>query len=456
MSMKRRSVATSLVVLLVALSQTAATWQTQADPIRVLSSEVENDYPDSLTFNLIAEADTNIVGVDLFYWTLGGESPTWERLEITPATHVEVTYTWDTSRITVAPSTQVFFYWELEDSAGNTLTTDEQSVYYDDLRFPWNNLSDEELVVRWYAGDQDFGELIYQTAREALDRMKVTAGRGLEFPVFVLLYATEADFQSWHFYVHDWVGGQAFTSLGITTQILGPGSSRAWIESVIPHEIAHLFFYQAIHTELESWPAWLDEGLAQYYEIGDTSNALARAAQAAREGEAIPLRMLSGGFGIDPVQVRLSYDESLSAVMYLLETWGDEGLQAMMEALRWGRGIDQAMIEGLGLTFEEFEASWLTWMGSPATPQPSPTAWPTFSMIIPPTRTPHPPTTPVASEETTDGSPEPDAPTESPLSTPSPTAEGGGEGSKLPFCGGLFGALALPLAPWLVRRRRQG
>jgi len=45
--------------------------------------------------------------------------------------------------------------------------------------------------------------------------MEAQSGEGLAFPVFVLLYADEADFRSWH-------------------------------SDVFPHEIAHLFFYQAL------------------------------------------------------------------------------------------------------------------------------------------------------------------------------------------------------------------
>jgi hypothetical protein len=356
-----------------------------SDPIEILSIDVENNYPDAITFNLLARAETPIKRVAFFHWLQGQESRELERIAFTPGMEILASYTWDTARITVAPSSPVYFYWELEDEAGNQVVSEEQLVYYDDLRFAWNEINDGELVVRWYEGDQDFGGLIFSTARESLDRMKAVTGKELDFPIFILLYANKADFNSWHFYVEDWVGGQAFTPLGITAQILNPRHDLSWVNAVIPHEIAHLFFYQQVNTNLASWPAWIDEGFAQYFEFNNKNPALMRVEDAARKDALTPLRYLSGSFGHDPDEVRLAYDESLSVVVFLLETWGDSGLQALIEEIRAGATISGALNGAYGVTFEEFEALWLRWLGVPATPRPSPTIVPTFGVIGLPT-----------------------------------------------------------------------
>jgi hypothetical protein len=359
-----------------------------SDPIEIISIDVENNYPDAITFNLLARAQSPIKRVAFFHWLQGQESRDFNRVSFTPGTEILATYTWDTARITVAPSSPIYFVWELEDEAGNVTVTVEQLVYYDDLRFAWNEINDGELVVRWYEGDQDFGGLIFSTAREALDGMKAATGMELDIPIFVLLYANKEDFNSWHFYVEDWVGGQAFTPLGLTTQILNSRADISWINGVIPHEIAHLFFYQQIYTNLASWPAWMDEGFAQYFEFNNKNPALMRVERAAGEGALTPLAYLSGSFGHNPNEVRLAYDESLSAVVFLLETWGEEGLHALIEELRAGATISAALNGAFGVTFEEFEALWLRWLGVPATPRPSPTVFPTFGVFGLPTSTP--------------------------------------------------------------------
>jgi hypothetical protein len=437
-----------VLILTTSLPLVAARQFQESGPIRLLSSYADNNFPDSLTFNISAEADSPITSVSLYYYTLGDISATRQPVEITPGTHVSGAYTWDTSRITVPPSAPVFFYWEVDDEAGNELTTEEQLFPYDDLRFPWNEVSDDEIVVRWYEGDQDFGNFVYQTARRALDQMKAQSGSGLDFPIYILLYANHDDFSSWHFYVDEWVGGQAFTPMGITTQIIGSNASRSWIEDVIPHEIAHLFLYQATDTGMGDWPTWVNEGLAMYYEFGANEDYLALAADAARRGTFLPLGSLSGGFGRDPDQVHLAYGESFSAVLFLLETWGDEALQSLIGSFRLGTGQREALELATGVTWEEFTAQWFMWMGVPATPAAPPT--PTQGLVFPTTPSGWPTVTPFSRTPTPVASltPEP-----APVS-PTATQEDQG-GFKLPVCGGLIGVLMLPGLSLVARRRRR-
>jgi hypothetical protein len=399
------------------------------EPIRVLETAAQNDYPNGLTFTLHAEADRPLAQIEVYYRTQGSGSTTRQPVAFEPGQEVLALYTWDTSRITVAPSTPVIVYWKLADEDGNRLTTPEQTVYYDDLRYEWREIRDPKLIVRWYEGDEAFGRFVYQTAQAALRQMETSSGQELALPVFVLLYANDEDFGSWHSYVDRWVGGQAFPPLGVTAEIVPPNADRAWIEDVLPHEIAHLFFYQALRGGMSSWPAWLDEGLAQYYEFGSPDAALDRAARAARQGALLPLSSLSGGFGRDPEQVRLSYDQSLSAVTYLLETWGDAGLQGLLDVFRQGKSPRVAVQEALGITWEQFEAGWITWMGVPTTPAapPTPTAtlvWPTAPSGWP---TPTRKATVSATRKATASATPRAAPsaTRSPASTPQPTPSPG-------------------------------
>lgn len=421
----------------------------ETPPIRVISIDLENNYPDGLTFLISAEADSPITNITLYYKDQGDISTTRQPVEFESGIEVVTSFTWDTSRITVAPSSPVFFYWALEDEQGNRLTTPEELVYYDDLRFPWIEISDPDLIVRWYDGTNAFGQFIYDAARRSLTRMEEQTGEQLDFPIFVLVYANKEDFASWHFFVDDWVGGQAFTPLGVTAEIISPYSSPDWVLAVVPHEIAHLFFYQVMDTPLASWPAWLDEGLAQYYEATDPLPALERVESAARGGTMLPLISLTGGFGRDPEQVRLSYDESLSVVIFILETWGDSGLQSLIEVFRTGKNPRPAIETALGLTWEEFEAAWITWMGIPATPKPSPVPTATFVYPTAPSGWPTPTKLIKVTATESPGSTSPDL-----SSTPEPSTVSDKGGISKLLCGGsTLGALLLPALVWMARRR---
>jgi hypothetical protein len=299
-----------VAVLLVGLAKPCTSIAQESQPIRVLAADTENHFPDSLVFHLEVEANHPLTDIHLYFRSRGDPVVVNHPIEFEPDTKVAVSYTWSTSRMTVAPSTPVLYYWKLKDQAGNRFATPERTVYYDDLRFNWQELSDDELIVRWYEGDDEFGSSIYETARRALSRMKEQSGGELEYPVLVLLYANKTDFSAWTYYMPEWTGGLAFGPLGITAQIVPPNAATSRVQRVIPHEIAHLFFYQAVHGPWTFWPKWLSEGLARYYEFGTPDAALGRVASAARRGDLIPLEHLETGFSRDPGEARQAYDES--------------------------------------------------------------------------------------------------------------------------------------------------
>jgi hypothetical protein len=131
--------------------------------------------------------------------------------------------------------------------------------------------------------------------------------------------------------------------------------------------------------------------------------------------------MLSGTFTGEDDEIYLMYAESLSAVTFLLEQWGEDGMGRLLSAYKAGHNTDEALIEALGLDFEEFQLAWWQWLGGvpdmyptraptrePATPEP------VWTLASPPTAIPV--ETPIA----TPGSGTPD-PVAAPASTPTAT-----------------------------------
>jgi hypothetical protein len=362
----------AVLVLYILFSFTPALAQ-EGGEIQVLETQIENNFPNGLTFKISLQSQNPITGIKLYFKSQGDLSTQSHPVEFETGSEVDVSYTWDTSNFTVAPSTPITYYWKVTDELGNSLITEEQLIYYDDIHFDWQEIRSDEIIIRWYEGDASFGKGIFDAANRALSQMKSETDRELDFPVIILLYANEEDFTSWQYYTHQWVGGLAFPSLGITAQIIPSSSPSFWIENVIPHEIAHLFFYQIINADIYFWPRWLDEGFAQYYEFTSNDAALERVIQAAHDRELLPLVLISGDFGNNPERAYLAYDQSYAVVVYMLETWGQEGLQKLVANFREGQGYREAIEGAYDLTYEEFEASWITWLGVPTTPAPPPT-----------------------------------------------------------------------------------
>src|SRR5688572_18812283 len=101
----------------------------------------------------------------------------------------------DWLRRLIVPFAEVRYVWEVTDAAGNTLTTEEAGVFYNDIRFQWKSASDGNLTLHYYVGDEADARAMLNAGREAIDRMSALLGTRLDFPVKVLEYASARDLE---------------------------------------------------------------------------------------------------------------------------------------------------------------------------------------------------------------------------------------------------------------------
>lgn len=102
----------------------------------------------------------------------------------------------------------------------------------------------------------------------------------------------------------------------------------------------------------------MNEGLAVYWQQTGRDRFYSYALELAREGNIPPLRTLNGEFAYDSEGALNSYALSLSVVIYILDTFGDEGMANLLDVFRQGVTYDEAVEQGLGVTFEELDAGW--------------------------------------------------------------------------------------------------
>ncbi len=371
-------------------------------PIFFEGATIENDYPESLTFNIVAKSnDGEIVSATLFYATRDEISTTRQVVEVDPASRVELSFTWDTSDLTTPPSAPIVYHWEVVDSSGNRASSQEELVFYDDVRYEWNVLEDENIAVWWHDRPISFGGQVFEIAQEAFVRQQEMFRVDPEYQMRIIVYNDFDEFAEWHSYVSEFTGGQAFPTIGVTTQIVSAYNSiERWLNDVIPHEISHLYFYQATKHPLVDPPAWLNEGIAQLNEFSRDSDAIDFAQRAIAGGDLLPLWSLSGSFGYQEADVRLAYAESLSAAAFINERYGNDGISKLLAAYKSGISEDEALVAGLGVTLIELQREWLAWMGVDPDMYPTPTAiatvaWPTPPTYTTPTRNPTKTATPV-------------------------------------------------------------
>jgi tetratricopeptide (TPR) repeat protein len=131
----------------------------------------------------------------------------------------------------------------------------------------------------------------------------------------------------------EWSGGQYDGRIRIP--VAGAQKDPELFESVLTHELTHAIVAGIAPTGV---PAWLNEGLAQYFDGSDPREAAQRMRSL---GMSVPLKYLERGFGrLNAHQAQAAYDESLLAVSVMMDR----------PAFGWIRLLHRL---GDGETFEE-------------------------------------------------------------------------------------------------------
>jgi tetratricopeptide (TPR) repeat protein len=145
-----------------------------------------------------------------------------------------------------------------------------------------------------------------------------------------------------------WSGGQYDGRIRIPAA--GAAQHPELFDRVLVHELSH-----AVVAGIARRPvaAWLDEGLAQYFEGADAAAARQRLRAA---GARLPLRDLERGWGrFGPEAARIAYDESLLAVGVMLDRPGF-GWIRLLHRLGEGERFDEAIVN-FGFSYDDFEAA---------------------------------------------------------------------------------------------------
>jgi len=165
-------------------------------------------------------------------------------------------------------------------------------------------------------------------------------------PINVILYS-ERQF-------HDITGAPEWSAGGFDGQIRlpvrGATQNLAEFDRVLTHELTHAMLKSIASRNL---PAWLNEGLAMYFEGRDTAVSERRLAAARLF---VPLAVLQTSFArLNTAQAVIAYEESAFATRALLDRIGPAGVGQLLQDLGAGQTMDQA-IERFGITFSAFES----------------------------------------------------------------------------------------------------
>ncbi len=173
-------------------------------------------------------------------------------------------------------------------------------------------------------------------------------------------------------------------------KILTYKEAKGFLESLLPHEIAHLLFRDFIGFKSKV-PLWLDEGVAQWAQEKDRKMIMALMKRAFDKGTVLSLRDMmkldiSRVKNSDSIHVRyalqkeptimflsgdnlvkLFYLQSASLVGFLIEKYGNSRFTEFCRNLKEGQELDSALRRAypkLINNLEELQEVWFSYMQS--------------------------------------------------------------------------------------------
>ncbi len=335
------------------------------DGIVVIDMDVDINFPNQAVFTIEAESYVDIVDVRLYYQVdrmnyAEVVSEGWA--DFTPANVVEANWVWDMRNSSLPPGAEVIYWWMVEDAGGNRFETSPEIMHFDDERYSWHSLNSTmplggELSLFWYAGDSTFAQELMDACEEGLTRSTQDIGTYPEEPIEIYIYASTVDLKGAMIFPQEWTGGVAFTAFSTIAIGISP-SELNWGKSALVHELMHLVVHQATFGPYGQLPLWLDEGLAMYSEGELDPTLRSYLEEAISKDELISVRSLCSPFSAYSEKASLSYAQSYSLVVYLMDNYGQDSMLDLLAILKQGSTYDEALTGVYGFDIDGLDARW--------------------------------------------------------------------------------------------------
>ena len=211
----------------------------------------------------------------------------------------------------------------------------------------WQELKSEHFII-YFTQDEKF-------AKDVLDKAEVYY-RDIASD---LGYSRYSEFWTWDkrvkIYIHpdqpsflkatgqpDWSQGMADYQ---NKQIVSYAWSKGFLESLLPHEMAHLIFRDFVGFKGEV-PLWLDEGVAQWAEKAKRQTVKAMVRQLLKQEAMLSLKdMMSLGLRniAQSGRVNAFYAQAASLVNFMIEKYGSGSFTDFCRNLRDAKTLEEAL-----------------------------------------------------------------------------------------------------------------
>ncbi len=223
----------------------------------------------------------------------------------------------------------------------------------------FHTLSSGDITVQYVIADSAYARKALTTLSRAFEEisfdLKVTKSETLS----VLIVPSRSEFGK---YIHGelprWTGAFAipqYKKMVVKSPRWDRGKND--FQANLIHELTHLLVHESIGNK--PIPRWIDEGLAIFYsreQRWKTSTALSKAMAT---NSLIPLSDIDYVLKFHQIKAELAYQESYSAVRYLLATYDIDAIQIILQGIRENQDLDKSFVLATGSTFRVFEREWI-------------------------------------------------------------------------------------------------
>jgi len=282
------------------------------------------------------------------------------RLPVTVDGNGVVFHQYDLTQNVLRPFTTVTYWFDVNLTNGQMFRSQNFQEQYADNRFTWQQQSDDQLRVHWYEGDVAFGDALFNVAHQSLNTSSVLIPISGEEPVDVYVYGSTSDLQSALLLGGEtWQSGHANPKLGVVMLSVTPGPEQSIeMETLIPHELAHVMLYRSLGDGYDKLPLWLSEGIASLAELYPNPDYEQALIAASRNGSLLTIADLCETFPLDASRAYLAYAESQSFVRFLRDTYGAPNLFSLASAYADGLSCDQGVVRALGTSLANLDTRW--------------------------------------------------------------------------------------------------
>ena len=352
--MRRFAFSILMAVVLLSLPQQARA----QSGIEVTDAGMSVEFGQHVTFQARVQSPVPITSATIVFSDNFDEIP--RRFPVEIGGNGEIAYRYDVVQNVLRPFTTITFWFDVTLTNGQTLRTPNFQRQYSDNRFVWQQQVDGMLQVHWYEGDAAFGDALLDASRRSMNAIDALIPVTLNAPLDVYVYATAADLQSALFLGgEEWQAGHANPKLGVAMLAVTPGPSQSIdMETLIPHELAHVMLYRSVGEKYSLLPVWLSEGIASIAELypnPDYDQALKVASQ---NSSLLPIANLCDTFPLDASGAYLAYAESQSFVRFLRDSYGTPALFSLTSAYADGLNCEQGVVRALGTSLANLDTRW--------------------------------------------------------------------------------------------------